>query len=304
MTIEVRPFRRDDREQVTALVNAHVQAVVPGVSLSVNAVMSQLEREPGEFIVDPWVSERETLVAVERERVVAAAHLLRYADDERVSESYRDAGEIRWLLAWPDAPYWPDTGAGDALARASVEHLRRWNVGRLYADGTLPAPVGVYGIPHSWPHVQAIYERVGFIHEGHIEIVLAVLVEALPRPSAPPVDGLAIHRTLGINGTRLSATLGDEILGFIEVETDFTMGGTLSRFAGWADIGNLCVREQDRRRGVGTWLVAHAAEWLRLGRVERLLTYVENGHDDELAFSLAVGFHELTTTRRGWVLTS
>jgi GNAT superfamily N-acetyltransferase len=82
------------------------------------------------------------------------------------------------------------------------------------------------------------------------------------------------------------------------------MGGTLSRFAGWADIGNLCVREQDRRRGIGTWLVAHATEWLRLGRVERLLTYVEHGHDDELAFSLAVGFRELTTTRRGWVLTS
>jgi hypothetical protein len=64
MTIEVRPFRRDDREQVTALVNAHVQSVVPGVSLSVNAVMNQLEREPGEFILDPWVAERATFVAV------------------------------------------------------------------------------------------------------------------------------------------------------------------------------------------------------------------------------------------------
>src|SRR5687767_5131848 len=106
MSIEVRPFRRDDREQVTALVNAHVEAVVPGVSLSVNAVMSQLEREPGEFIVDPWVGERATLVAVERERVVGAAHLHRYAPDDRVGESYRDAGEIRWLLFWRDAPFW------------------------------------------------------------------------------------------------------------------------------------------------------------------------------------------------------
>src|SRR5713101_9807895 len=98
MSISVRPFQRGDREQLTALVNAHAAAVFPGASISVNAVMSQLEREPGEFIVDPWVSERMTLVAEQRQRVVAAAHLLRYADDARVSESYRDAGEIRWFL--------------------------------------------------------------------------------------------------------------------------------------------------------------------------------------------------------------
>jgi len=78
-SIEVRPFHRGDREQLTALVNAHVAAVVPGISISVNAVLSQLEREPGEFIVDPWVTERVTLVAEQRCRIVAAAHLLRYA---------------------------------------------------------------------------------------------------------------------------------------------------------------------------------------------------------------------------------
>ena len=37
--IEVRPFRRSDRQQLTDLVNAHVQAVVPGMSVSVNAVL-------------------------------------------------------------------------------------------------------------------------------------------------------------------------------------------------------------------------------------------------------------------------
>ncbi len=57
-TLEVRPFRRDDREQLTALVNAHVAAVVPGVSVSVRTALSQLEREPGEFIVDAWVVQR------------------------------------------------------------------------------------------------------------------------------------------------------------------------------------------------------------------------------------------------------
>jgi len=62
-SVEVRPFHRRDREQLTGLLNAHAAAVVPGMGVSVATVLSQLEREPGEFIVDPWVDERRTLVA-------------------------------------------------------------------------------------------------------------------------------------------------------------------------------------------------------------------------------------------------
>ena len=83
--IEVRPFRRGDRDQLTKLVNAHAGAVVPGMSVSVHTVLSQLEREPGEFITDPWVSDRATLVAEQGGRVAAAAHLLRYFSDDRRS---------------------------------------------------------------------------------------------------------------------------------------------------------------------------------------------------------------------------
>jgi hypothetical protein len=106
--LEVRPFRRADRDQLTDLVNMHVAAVVPGVSVSVNTVLSDLERQPGEFITDPWVAERTTLVAEQREYVVAAAHLLRYRADAEVGESYRDAAEINWFVCRPAASFWPD----------------------------------------------------------------------------------------------------------------------------------------------------------------------------------------------------
>ena len=110
--VQVRPFRRGDRDQLTKLVNAHAEAVVPGMSVSVNTVLGSLERQPGEFIVDPWVSERVTLVAEQRDRVVAGAHLLRYYPDDRAGPAFRDAGEICWLLYWPLAPagnpFWPD----------------------------------------------------------------------------------------------------------------------------------------------------------------------------------------------------
>ena len=48
---EVRPFLRHDREQLTDLVNAQVKAVVPGCSVPVETMLSQMERDPGEYIV-------------------------------------------------------------------------------------------------------------------------------------------------------------------------------------------------------------------------------------------------------------
>lgn len=169
MSILVRPFARADRDHVTALINAHAAAVVPNISVSVSALLSQLEREPGEFLVDTWVRERVTLVAAQRSRVVATAHLLRYSDDDRVSDHFRGAAEIRWLACWPPAPYWPDSvGAGEALVEACVGQLARWRPTVAYGGGALPAP-GVYGIPEQWPHVRDLYLGAGFTSQGHAE---------------------------------------------------------------------------------------------------------------------------------------
>jgi hypothetical protein len=211
--VQVRPFRRADREQLTALVNAHVQAVVPGVSVSVNTVMSQLERDPGEFIVDPWVAERATLVASQRRRVVAAAHLLRYGEGDDVGEAYRGTAEISWLLFWPQANHWPDSEeAAGSLMDACLAQLRSWGAGHWHADGALPAP-GVYGVPRQWPHVRELYERAGFVHDGHVEIILLARVDELPGPTAPPLEGLVVERSVGECGTRLTARLGKECAG-------------------------------------------------------------------------------------------
>ena len=176
----IRPFQRGDREQVTELVNAHIGAALPGVSVSVNAVMSQLEREPGEIIVDPWVRERATLVAIERERVVAAAHLLLYASDERVGESYRNLGEIRWIVFGPGRE-----DAADALLAACAERFEREQVARYGADMSLPCPC-CYGVLDCWPHVKALFVRNGFRHEGQSEVILTADVARLPVGGDPP----------------------------------------------------------------------------------------------------------------------
>jgi GNAT superfamily N-acetyltransferase len=309
--IEVRPFRRGDRDQLTALVNTHAAAVVPGLGISVSSMLSELERQPGEFLIDPWVSERLTLVAEQHDRIGAAAHLLRYAANERVSPAYANSGVIRWLLFWPEAPtgnpYWSDaTQAAEKLIAACLRQLDDWGVTSQSAEGELPVR-GVYGVPDQWPHVRNLYERAGFAHDGHTEIVYLIRVADLPRPARPPVEGLSVRRSVGINGTRLSAMLGEEAIGYIEVEI-FEEGERLARHGGWADVGNLHVAERYQRRGVGTWLFGQAAEWLELAHIDRLLDYAYledtddtgQSYDGYRALLAACGFRELTRTRRGW----
>ena len=112
---EVRPFVRSDRDQLTRLANAHIAAVMPGWTVPVATVLAQLEHQPGEYIVHPWVIDRATFVGIERERLVAAAHVLRYADEDRVSEDYRNAGDMAWLVCWPQ-----HLEAGREIGRAHV----------------------------------------------------------------------------------------------------------------------------------------------------------------------------------------
>ncbi len=166
---------------------------------------------------------------------------------------------------------------------------------------------GVYGVPEQWPHIAALYRRAGFTHTGHTEIVYLAQVQDLPSPAGPPLEGLTVRRSVGINGCRLSAVLGQEVIGYIEIET-MEEGERRSRHGGWADVGNLRVMPPHRRRGVGSWLLGQAADWLRLARVSRLLDYAwlegtdpgGQSYDDYRAFLSAAGFRELTRTARGW----
>jgi GNAT superfamily N-acetyltransferase len=131
-------------------------------------------------------------------------------------------------------------------------------------------------------------------------------VDDLPAPGQSPLTGLSARRSVGMNGTRLAAVLDGQVIGYIEVEI-FEDGARQSRHGGWADVGNLYVAADYRRRGVATWLLRQAADWLRLAQVTRLLDYASletspDGRDDAgyRGFLAASHFTELTRTRRGW----
>ncbi|WP_171057950.1 GNAT family N-acetyltransferase [Modestobacter altitudinis] len=292
----VRPFRRADRDQLTALVNAHVCAVVPGWAVSVAVLLSQLERDPGQYVTDPWVVARATLVAEVDGRLVAAAHLRRYGTGSTVAADWRDAGEIAWLVCWP-----AHEAAGGRLAAACVRLLDSWDVRRQYADGDLPT-AATYGVPDSWPHVARVFGSAGFDPAGgRTEVVLAGTLDGVRRPVRPTLPGLTVHRTVGTFGARSNAVLDGEVVGFVEAQDDHTRGGTLHRMDGWADLAELHVDADRRGQGIGTWLVEHLAEWLRLGGTRRFL--VALGEEDlalEPWFG-RFGWHRIGTTRRSWV---
>ncbi|MEU0583002.1 N-acetyltransferase [Streptomyces sp. NPDC006132] len=295
---EVRPFRRTDRDQLTDLVNLHVAAVAPGVSVSVNTVLGDLERQPGEFVTDPWVAERTTLVAEQREHLVAAAHLLRYRADAGVGAAYRDAAEINWFVHRPPAALWPDTDrAADGLMRACLAQFARWNARVRYADGALPAPL-VYGVPRPWPHVRAVYERAGFRHVGDTEVILIARVADLPAHEHRP--GVTVERTLGECGTRFTARADGHALGFIEVGTALARPERHARTAGLADIGNLHIDPGQHDTRLEHRLLAQAADWLRLCGIDRLVAYEGAADTRMLDLLTGAGFRELTRTDRGW----
>ena len=106
---------------------------------------------------------------------------------------------------------------------------------------------------------------------GNLELILVSELDRLPGTTAPPVEGLTAVRSVG--------ALRDAVLRRARRRGRRPDRGRAARRAttsrsrqfGWADVGNLWVAEKHRRRGIASWLLGIAADWLRLGGIERLL---------------------------------
>jgi hypothetical protein len=292
MSAAIRPFERRDRDQLTALVNLHVAAVIPGVVLSVNTVLGQLEREPEETIVDPWVAERRCLVAERRDGIAAAVLIHRFRHDEDVSESYRGTGEFRWMVCRPDA-----IEDGARLIESALEQMRAWRVRSIGAECNFPA-LACYGIPDSLPHVRHLLRGAGFTEPTRTELVLAASCDAL---TGVTPRGYTVSRTLGLLGARFTVSRERAELGFIEV-CDEPIGMARSSAAvRWADIGNLVVHDAENYAAVLSGLLSVAADWMLLGGVTRLIAYWAEDLDpmDELNALKRAGFQPLVRNARG-----
>jgi GNAT superfamily N-acetyltransferase len=292
----VESFRPEHLPQVRALINGHLNAAVPGWSLPETFIASRLRREPEEYVVDPWVARRASLCAVEHDRVVAAAHLRRYGDRATVGDAYRAVGEIAWLVAWPAA----DQAGGELLAAAQAQ-LAAWEVRAQWAAGGLPVPV-LTGVPDAWPHLGAALAQAGF--RPTPERAEAVYGGELAGVSAPPapLPGLRLRRVVGETTVRFAGVLDGRELGVCECDPDLTLGGARPALSGWVELANLQVEAGWRGRGIGRWLVGHAAAWLRLGGYRHIV--LTTAIDVEVAgsgrFYRRLGLEVLTRLERGW----
>ena len=293
MSVAVRPFERRDRDQLTALVNLHIGAVIPGVVLSVNAVLSQLEREPYESIADPWVAERRCLVATRDDAIVAGALLHRFRPEEDVGPHYRGAGEIRWLVCKVDA-----LEAGARVLKAALVQMEAWQVTVVGAECNFPA-LACYGVPDTLPHIRSLLRDAGFGEPTRTEFVLATDCQSLTGRHQPE---LSRTRTLGLLGTRFSLRRDGAEVGFIEVCDHSAEMARSSVSARWADVGNLIVPDEHELSWAMPQLLSAAAEWLLLGGVTRLVDYWANDVDpasylDQLE---ELGFQRLVVNERGF----
>jgi GNAT superfamily N-acetyltransferase len=113
-----------------------------------------------------------------------------------------------------------------------------------------------------------------------------------------------VHRSLGRHQTRFTALAGGQAIGHCECSADLTQGGALPALRGWAELGEIEVAEEWRHRGVGTWLIGHAATWLRLGGCERAVFSVAAENEAAGAGRLyqRLGWNVLARHQIGWRL--
>ncbi len=300
--MQIELFTAEHLEQVIDLINLHLSAMVPGWGLGPDYLMKYLQRNPGEYVIDPWVIERKTLCAVQRGRVIGATHLLRYGAEPAVSDFYHHAVDIGWLLFWPD-----EGQAAAPLMTAAREQAVAWQAARLSGwDNSLPMPL-CSGIPDCWPHVQEIFESAGFTAtEGRRESIFGGWLRDVPLPGVPPIPGMTLRRILHHDrGVGFIGMLDGQEIGWCDVQPNLTEGDERPLLRGWAEMGEMYVDEAWRDNGVGAWLVQHAVEWLRLAACDRIALTVtaEDEANGAGRFYNRFGWNNFARLEVGWTCT-
>jgi GNAT superfamily N-acetyltransferase len=297
VTVTVEQHHQLHLEQLHQLVNCHLDGVVPGWRLPSGVIADSLEPAPLSRTLDPWVAERRTLCAMDGDRLLGAAHVLRYGAGPEVDATFRGAAELAWLLFWPRTE-----AASQALVGAVRGLAAGWRASRMYACGTsLPVPV-VSGVPESWPHVAVALRRAGFQPQPTVEEVL--YGGRLPdvAPAEPPLRGLEVRVAPEEPGTRFRAEVDGVEIGVVEWSPNLSFGGTLPALAGWAELRTLVVRDGWRGLGVGTWLVGRTVPFLRLVGVSRVVAALTARDEAEGAGSLCrrLGWEPVVRVEQGW----
>ena len=298
MMKNIREFHEDDLPQLTLLINLHISMIIPEWGLPSAYIRSHLDAHPEQYVIDPWVIERKTLLAFDGEKLVAAGHLLRYGIDEKVSDNYKNTGDIAWFVAYPDAM----SEARDLL-EACVKQMREWGLDSISAwDSGLPIPVTM-GIYDKWPHLAKLFREAGFqpkperqeaIWGGKIVLPFGVN-KTLPQTIASQYANGKI--------TILSVATGERIA-FANVTAELTMNGKRPLLKDWGELEEIWVHENWRRMGIASFMLKITVSYLMKSGCKHIVFAVTI--DDEMAgagdFYRSMGWDMISRCEDGWEL--
>jgi GNAT superfamily N-acetyltransferase len=299
--VRILPFRPRYLLALQRLVNVHLSAAVPGWTLSADYLAQHLDYDDTEDITEPWVTERTTLLAVDRGQLLAAGRLLRYGDGAKVSASYRGVGTISWLVARPDRP---DSAA--ALLKAAEEQFAAWQVSRVYGWDTGLPVYALWGVPDCWPHIADALSAAGYLTDLPLRraALYGGTLAGIPEPGGAPIAGLTLRRTAGaVDGPRFAALLNGQELGYCEWNVDLSRGGLLPGMRGWTCLEDLLIEQGWRNQGIGSWIVQHGVAWARQAGCDRVIMDVadENERAGAGRFYRLFGWEVFVVDTHGWL---
>jgi GNAT superfamily N-acetyltransferase len=293
----IRPFKIDDLPQLTQLINTHIAMLIPTWGLPSELILSRLEKNPDEPVIDPWVIERATFCAFVGENLVGAAHLLRYGDTEPVNENHHKHGDIAWLVFEPECE-----AEAKALLASCHAQMKGWEVKSLGAWET-----GLYipcftGISDNWPHIGKLFYEAGYRPKPErAEAVFGGGFDGIYSAREIP-DKFAMKQRITANEIAIGLHRYGERVATIEAKIDCSENDTKPALKTWAELSEVEVAENWRRQGIGRMLIAYLVFLLKKTEASQVVFTVAK--DDEEAgagaFYQSFGWKPFSRSQDGW----
>lgn len=293
---EIRAFQPQDLPQLTQLINMHISLLIPTWSLPSDLILSRLETNPDEPVIDPWVVERKTLCGFVGENLVAAAHLLRYGESELMNKSYHRRGDFAWFVFDPEFE-----AEAKTFLEACHEQMKAWEVKSLSTwDSGLYIPCAV-GISDNWPHIGKLFYEAGYrpkperaeaVYTGDLHALYT-----LPRKNS----SFLIHRRRMDGLIRQQISLGTDKIAYCEITTNIWRNKPA--LAEWVELAEIWVRDDYHRQGIGRFLLQEVAPYLFMLNAKSIVFSV--AINDERAgagaFYQSFGWKAASRSQDAWI---
>jgi GNAT superfamily N-acetyltransferase len=294
---EIRAFQSNDLPQLTQIINIHISMLITGWGLPSELILSHMEKNPDQPVIDPWVIERKTLCALVGEKLVGAAHLLRYGDAEPVGENHHKHGDIAWLVFDPEFE-----AEAKALLATCHAQMKSWEVKSL---GTWESGLSIpcfTGISDNWPHIGKLFYEAGYRPKPErAEAVFGGNFDKV-YPAGQLAERFSLSEVINGDTIIVEVTRHEKWVAGLEARPDLSENGIKPALKTWAELSEVEVAERWRRQGVGRMLISYLVFLLKKTEASQVVFTVAK-EDEEAgagAFYESFGWKPFSRSQDGW----